>query len=69
MGKVKKTKVSKNTAEGEDKYVPLADQILDDKSTKSTSRVKVRNRKEKDDEVKIPYVRISSNIEDVLFHL
>ncbi|XP_062605580.1 bystin-like [Saccostrea cucullata] len=48
MGKVKKTKSSK-TEDGE-KFVPLADQILDDKTLKSTGRVKVRNRKEKDDE-------------------
>lgn len=61
MGKAKKTKVSKNTAEGGEKYVPLADQIIDDKSIKSTSRVKVRNRKDKDDEV-TNYVRISSNM-------
>lgn len=52
MGKAKKTKVSKSAAEGGDKYVPLADQILDEKGVKSTSRVKVRNRREKDDEVK-----------------
>lgn len=52
MGKAKKTKVSKSAAEGGDRYVPLADQILDDKSVKSTSRVKVRNRKDRDDEVK-----------------
>lgn len=50
MGKAKKTKVSKSAAEGGDKYVPLADQILDEKGVKSTSRVKVRNRREKDDE-------------------
>lgn len=50
MGKVKKAKVSKSTAEGSDRYVPLADQILDDKGVKSTSRVKIRNRKDKDDE-------------------
>lgn len=53
MGKAKKTKVSKSAAEGGDRYVPLADQILDDKSVKSTSRVKVRNRKDRDDEVKL----------------
>lgn len=52
MGKAKKTKVSKSAAEGGDRYVPLADQILDDKGVKSTSRVKVRNRKDRDDEVK-----------------
>lgn len=42
--------MSKSTAEGGDRYVPLADQILDDKGVKSTSRVKIRNRKDKDDE-------------------
>ncbi|XP_022286991.2 bystin-like [Crassostrea virginica] len=50
MGKSKKTKVTKSASEGGDKFVPLADQILDDKSVKTTGRVKVRNRKEKDDE-------------------
>nr|XP_022286984.1 bystin-like isoform X1 [Crassostrea virginica] len=50
MGKSKKTKITKSASEGGDKFVPLADQILDDKSVKTTGRVKVRNRKEKDDE-------------------
>lgn len=53
MGKSKKTKVTKSASEGGDKFVPLADQILDDKSVKTTGRVKVRNRKEKDDEVNL----------------
>ncbi|OWF38862.1 bystin-like [Mizuhopecten yessoensis] len=49
MGKAKKIRVSKATGDG-DRGQSLADQILEDKSIRQAGRVKVRTRKEDDDE-------------------
>lgn len=49
MGKAKKVRVSKTPGDS-DRGQSLADQILDDKSIRQTNRVKVRTRKEDDDE-------------------
>ncbi|XP_033726837.1 bystin-like [Pecten maximus] len=49
MGKAKKVRVSKTPGEG-DRGQSLADQILDDKSIRQTNRVKIRTRKDDDDE-------------------
>ncbi|XP_060069999.1 bystin-like [Ylistrum balloti] len=50
MGKAKKVRVSKAPGEEGDRGQSLADQILDDKSIRQTGRIKVRTRKEDDDE-------------------
>ena len=50
MGKAKKLKVSRSSA---DKGVSLADQVISDATVKESGRVKVRKRKEEEDEVSV----------------
>ena len=71
MGKSKKLKISKSSGET-DKYSPLADQILHDKSVRAPGRTKVRQRNEEDDEVLTAF-RISSvsykNVNNIIINV